>query len=84
MTLIAPDPSQRFCQGNQQGANSRQTGGGDLQTSTNVLTNGQFIGGDAGDVILIGGAAQQSQQEASTQRRPAAPPRTRKPSSSAT
>jgi hypothetical protein len=33
-----------------------------VQTSTNVLDNGQFIGGGIGDTILIGGASQVNQQ----------------------
>ena len=33
-----------------------------VQDSTNVLDNGQFIGGGIGDTILIGGAGQANQQ----------------------
>jgi hypothetical protein len=33
-----------------------------VQDSTNVLDNGQFIGGGIGDTILIGGASQANQQ----------------------
>jgi hypothetical protein len=78
-TLIAPSPTQCFCQSSQQGVNSQQVAvngdGGDgttailgtsaptlTQSSGNVLSNTELIGGGAGDTVLIGGAAQANTQ----------------------